>query len=106
MATRAGVCLPRPTFYPSVADLLSQTDRSIRGQSTVVNYTSFKMGYSILSLEASGHGKRSRYCSPAAVVATLEESIMDLILNKRDIPFRPDAEPYTKRKLLSDMLVR
>jgi hypothetical protein len=104
MATRAGVCLPRPTFYPSVADLLSQTDRSIRGQSTVVNFTSFRMGYSILSLEASGHGKRSRYCSPAAVVATLEESIMDLILKKRDIPFRPDAEPYTKRKLLSDML--
>jgi hypothetical protein len=23
---------------------------------------------------------------------------------KRDIPFRPDAEPYTKRKLLSDLL--
>jgi hypothetical protein len=64
------------------------------------------MGYSILSLEASENGKRSRYCSPAAMVATLEESIMDHILKKRDIPFRPDAEPYTKRKLLSDMLVQ
>ena len=98
------MCLSRPTFYPSVADLLTEDDRSIRGHRTVVNYTSFKMGYSILSLEASGNGTRSRYSSPAAIVATLEESIMDHILRKREIPFRPDAEPYTKRKLLSDLL--
>lgn len=104
MADRSGVCLSRPKFYPSVEDLLSEGDRLIRGHSAVVNYTSFKMGYSILSLEASVNGKRSRYASPTAILATLEESIMDHILNKREIPFNPDAEPYTKRKLLSDLL--
>ncbi|BBO67090.1 hypothetical protein DSCA_10200 [Desulfosarcina alkanivorans] len=104
MAERSGVCLSRPTFYPSVADLLSKDDRSIRGQRTVVNFTSFKMGYSILSLEASENGIRSRYSSPAAIVATIEESIMDHILKKREIPFRPDADPYVKRRLVSDLL--
>ncbi len=104
MAARSGVSLPRPTFYPSGTDLVSQEDRSIRGIKAIVNYTSFKMGYSILSLEASEKGKRSRYSSPDAILATLEEGIMDLILAKRAIPFNPDAEPYTKRRLLSELL--
>ena len=33
MAERSGVCLSRPTFYPSVEDLVSESDRSIRGHS-------------------------------------------------------------------------
>ncbi len=104
MAARSGVSLSRPTFYPSVTDLVSLEDRSTRGINAVVNYTSFKAGYTILSLEASQKGKRSRYSSPDAVLATLEEGIMDRILTKRAIPFNPDAEPYTKRRLLSDLL--
>ena len=104
MAARSGVSLSRPTFYPSVADLVSEEDRLTRGINAIVNYTNFKMGYSILSLEASEKGKRSRYSSPDAILATLEEAIMDLILTKRAIPFNPDAEPYTKRRLLSDLL--
>ncbi|MCB2146669.1 MAG: putative glycoside hydrolase [Deltaproteobacteria bacterium] len=104
MAERSGVSLSKPKFYPEVADLVSKNDRLIRGHSSVVSYTSFKMGYSILSLEASEKGKRSRYSSPAAILATLEEGIMDRILEKRGIPFNADAEPYTKRKLLSDLL--
>lgn len=104
MADRSGVDLFRPKFYPSMADLATKRDRSIRGQNTVVNFTSFKMGYSILSLESSENGYRSRHSSPASIVATLEESIMDHILEKREIPSRPDAEPYIKRKLISDLL--
>ncbi|MFO7715745.1 putative glycoside hydrolase [Desulfosarcina sp.] len=104
LADRAGICLPRPKFYPVLADLVLQDDRSIRGHRAVVNYTSFKMGYSILSLESSVDGKPSPYGSPAAILATLEEGLMDHILKIRSIPFNPDAEPYTKRKLLSDLL--
>ena len=104
MADRSGVDLSKPKYYPTMADLSSQKDRSIRGQNTVVNFTSFKTGYSILSLEASENGKRSGYSSPAAIVATLEESIMDHILEKRALPSRPAAEPYINRKLLSDLL--
>jgi hypothetical protein len=104
MADRTGVSLSKPTFYPPLADLMLEGDRSTRGIKTVVNHTSFKMGYTILSLEASEKGRRSRYSSPAAIVATLEEGIIDHILKQREIPFRVDAEPYTKRKLLSDLL--
>ena len=104
MAARYGLSLSRPTFYPSVADLASEEDRSTRGISAIVNFTSFQMGYSILSLEASEKGKRSRYSSPVAILATLEEGIMDRILTKRAIRFNPDAEPYTKRRLLSELL--
>jgi hypothetical protein len=104
MAARSGVTLSKPKFYPSVTDLLSEKDRSTQGINAVVNFTSFKMGYSILSLESSENGKRSRYSSPSAILATLEEGIMDHILKKRAVPFNPNGEPYTKRKLLSDLL--
>jgi hypothetical protein len=104
MAARSGVSLSKPKFYPSVTDLVSEKDRSTQGINAVVNFTSFKMGYSILSLEASENGKRSRHSNPSAILATLEEGIMDHILKKRAVPFNPNAEPYTKRKLLSDLL--
>jgi len=87
-----------------VAELSAESDRTVRGNKVLVNYTNFKSGYSILSLEASKNGLRSRYSSPAAILRTLEEGIMDHILTKRKIPFKADAEPYTKRKLLSDLL--
>lgn len=62
------------------------------------------MGYTILSLEAPEKGMKSCYSSPATVLATLEEGIMDHILRERAIPFNPDCEPYIKRKLLGDLL--
>lgn len=104
MADRSGTRLTRPKFYDSLAELKNEADRFIRGNTAVVNYTSFKAGYSILSLEASQKGKRSRFTSPSAVVGTLEESIMDHILQSRGISFTTNANPYTKRKLISDLL--
>lgn len=104
MAHRSGINLSRPQFYPTINELVSKNDHSTRGNSIVVNYTNFKLGYSIISLEASDKGERSRYSSPMAVLATLEEGIMDHILKERSVSFKPDAEPYTKRNLLSELL--
>ena len=104
MADRSGTCISKPKLYPSMADLKSAGDRSIRGNRAVVNYTSFKMGYSILSLESSKNGIRSRYSSPLAILGTLEESIVDHILKTRRISFQPDVEPYSKHLLLSVLL--
>ena len=64
LADRSGAFLTRPKFYPSVVELMAEGDRLIRGHSSVVNFTSFKSGYSILSLEAPTVGSRSRYSSP------------------------------------------
>ncbi|HSO18695.1 MAG TPA: putative glycoside hydrolase [Desulfosarcina sp.] len=105
LADRSGVALTPPQFYPTLADLTDSQDCSIRGHSTVVNYTSFKSGYSILSLEAPQQGKRSRYASPSAVMGTFEEGLMDHILRSREVRFNPNAEPHTKRKMLSDLLL-
>lgn len=104
MAARSGTPLTRPKYYATLSELKNEADRSIRGNNAVVNYTNFKAGYSILSLEASQEGQRSRYASPAAVVGTLEEGVMDHILQSRGISFRADANPHTKRKLISDLL--
>jgi hypothetical protein len=106
MAERAGITLSRPKFYPTVTDLASRKAHATLGDRGVVNYTSFKQGYSILSLEAADRGSRSPYSSPGAVLSTLEEGIMDHMLKTRGIAFKADAEPYTKRQLLSDMLSR
>jgi hypothetical protein len=104
MAARSGICLTQPKYYPSITDLASQKDRTILGINTIINFTSFEAGYSILSLEASENGIRSRYSTPYSVLATLEEGIVDRILRKRGVPFNPDAEPYTKLRHLSDLL--
>jgi hypothetical protein len=104
MAERYGVTLTRPAFYPSAAELAPQRDQSTQGRQAIVNYTSFQHGYSILSLEASEKGKRSPYSTPTAVLATLKEGIMDQILRKRGVAFHADAEPCTKRSLLSNLL--
>ena len=104
MADRSGTSLSQPKYYPTVAELIDKDDRSVRGNKSVVNFTSFRGGYSILSLEASEKGRRSPYSSPAAILSTLEEGIMDHILATRGIAFRADAEPYTKHKLLSELM--
>lgn len=104
MAARSGTRLTPPKYYASLDELKNEAGRSVRGNGAVVNYTNFKSGYSILSLEASRKGQRSRYTSPAAVVGTLEEGIMDHILQSRGIAFKINANPHTKCKLISDLL--
>jgi len=104
MAQRSGIDLTRPKFYPSASELTEKESLLVQGHSIVVNYTNYKMGYSIISLEAPKEGERSRYGSPASILATLDEGIIDHILQQRSIPFQADAEPYSKRKLLSDLL--
>ncbi len=106
LAMRSGTALTRPQFYPTAEALMHLDDRSVRGYRTVVNFTDFKKGYSILSLEAPQKGETVRYASPAAVLATLDEGIMDRILQRRAISCGPDAEPYVKKRLLSELLCR
>jgi hypothetical protein len=104
MADRSGTRLTPPKFYKTVAELMNEGDRSIHGNHSVVNYTNFKDGYSILSLEACQKDQRSRYTTPGALMGTLEEGIMDHILESRGISFQANAHPHTKRKRISDLL--
>ena len=104
LSHQSGIALTKPKFYPSISELNNRNDRLTMGHSVAVNYTNYKKGYSIISLEAPKKGKRSHYAYPGAVLATFDEGIVDHILEKRSIQFNPNAEPYTKRKLLVDLL--
>lgn len=99
-----GQLFPKPSFYPNVALLREKSDKHVRGHSAVVNYTDYAAGFSILSLEASGSGSPSKYRTPAAMLTTLDEGIMDHILAKRMVGFDADADPYVKRKKLVDLM--
>jgi hypothetical protein len=96
LAARSGVSLSAPTFYPSLADLRNSHDRITVGHHTVINYTNFRKGYSILSLETSRKNYRSPYTSPMAMLATLDEGVMDHILCERGIAFGRMTSPKTK----------
>ena len=104
LSQQSGIALTEPKFYPTTSELNNQNDRLTMGHSVAVNYTNYKKGYSIISLEAPIKGKRPHYAYPGAVLATLDEGIVDHILERRSIQFNTNAEPYTKRKLLADLL--
>lgn len=104
LAQLSGTQLPQPKYYPTISELTNQKGRSVKGHSLVVNYTNYNMGYSIISLESSKKGKQSHYTSLAAVLATMDEGIMDHILKERSISSNVSLTPYAKRKLLIDLL--
>lgn len=96
LAARDGIELTAPEFYPPLADIRANKDRVTAGRHTVVNYTNFNRGYSVLSLETSRKGYRSPYTTPTAMLATLDEGIMDHILKERGIDFGRMTGPGTK----------
>jgi hypothetical protein len=88
---------PEPQFYPSVADLDDRVERVIPGKSRIINLTSYKQGYTIISLEKYRRGSGKSYATLNQVLATLEEGIMDRILTARRIPFSRFT-PKSKKK--------
>jgi hypothetical protein len=96
LASRGGVDLSAPVFYPPLAQIRANRDKVTAGRHTVVNYTNYGRGYSILSLETSRKGYPSPYSTPTAMLATLDEGIMDHVLKERGIGFGRMASPATK----------
>lgn len=104
LSRRAGTTFPAPRFYPPVADLREREDRLVRGNNTIVNYTDYTAGYSILSLEAPTKTATSRFGTLSSILRTLDEGIIDCILSRRITAFNSAAEPGAKRKYLSELL--
>jgi hypothetical protein len=96
LAARTGADLSVPVFYAPLTELRNRQDRITVGRHTVVNYTNFSKGYSVLSLEVSRKGYRSPYTTPIAMLATLDEGLMDHILTERDIGFGRMTSPEAK----------
>jgi len=104
LAVRLKRTFPAPKFYPSVREIIHNDTRIIPGDHRVVNFTNYKQGYSIVSLEESRNGVKSAYSTLIQVLETLDEGIMDRILASREIPFSGLTSKYNKKLRLADLL--
>jgi hypothetical protein len=103
---KAGVPFPEPEFYPRLEDLRARPDLVVAGGSTIVNHTSYQAGYSILSLDGLAAGGEKRYSTIMDLLATLDESIIDRILTRRDVAFSSLTGYSTKLSRLARLLVQ
>jgi len=106
LAVRLNQTFPDPQFYPPVTEIIHNDERIIPGDHRVVNFTSYKQGYSIVSLEESKNGGKGAYSTLIQVLETLDEGIMDRILATRQIPFSRQTSKYNKKVRLADLLCK
>jgi len=104
IAGRLNQVFVEPQYYPSVADLGDKVERTVPGKSRIVNLTSYKQGYTIISLEKYRRGSGKSYSTLNQVLGTLEEGIMDRILAARQIPFSRFTPKYKKKSRLVALL--
>jgi len=104
LAARLNQTFPAPQFYPPVTQIIQNDERVIPGNHRVVNFTNYKQGYSIVSLEESKNGRKSVYSTLIQVMETLDEGIMDQILATRKIPVSRLTCKYNKKVRLAELL--
>ncbi len=106
LAVRLNQTFPAPQFYPSVTEIIHNDERIIPGDHRVVNFTNYKQGYSIVSLEEPKNGSRHSYSTLIQVLETLDEGIIDRILATRKIPFSRLTGKNVKKVRLADLLCK
>ncbi len=100
----AGSSFPKPVMYPPLENLRGRDDLVMPGRSEIINFTRYRDGYSILSLDESIEEKYE-YATIMGVVSTLDESIADRILTARGIALSSWANRYAKDKHIVDLIV-
>ncbi len=103
---RSGNQFPQPELYPSLDELRLQDHLVMPGRAKVINYTNYREGYSIVSLEESVVGERNAYGTIINVLSTLDEGIMDCILASREIDFSIWTGRHTKATLITRLILR
>lgn len=98
--------LPHPRFYPSVAELKHRKDKIVKGHTTRVNYTNYRKGYSVLSLEKPFGNLTRNYSTPTLAVHSLDEAILDLLLKKNNLPLNRRSGKYSKSIRIAGLLCR
>ena len=106
LALRLNQTFPVPQFYPSLTEIIHNKERIVPGNHRIVNFTNYKQGYSIVSLEESKNGSKGPYSTLIQVLETLDEGIMDQILATRKIPFSRQTCKYNKKLRLADLLCK
>jgi hypothetical protein len=106
LSVRLNQTFPQPEFYPSLTEIIHNEDRIIAGDHRVVNFTNYKLGYSIVSLEESKNSAKGAYATLIQVLETLDEGIVDRILATRNIPFSKRTCRYNKKVRLAGLLCK
>lgn len=106
LAARTGSLFPEPEFYLSLEDLKNRDDFILAGLTKVINQTSYREGYSILSLDASANGEKSHFSTLTDVASTLDESIIDRILICRGISVSKWTSRRTKIARLTNLIIQ
>ncbi len=106
LAARAGTPFPEPAFYSSLDDLRGREDLLLTGQTKIVNHTKYREGYSILSLDDPVEGRKNEYATLTDVSSTLDESIIDRVLNSRGIAVSKWTSHRTKVSHITKLIVQ
>jgi hypothetical protein len=106
LETRAGSPFPEPEFYPPIEDLKNRDDLTMLGRTMTINYTCYREGYSILSLDDSANGGMNEYATITDVISTLDESIIDQILVIRNCPFSRWTSRRAKLTNITTLLIQ
>ncbi len=106
LSRRSGVRLTLPKLYPALADLRSLPDCMITAAKKPVNLTCYRKGYSVVSLQPPDPASGLNAATPAGLIMTLDESILDRILTRRRIHFGPRTSKRVKAGLVARLMCR
>ncbi len=106
LARRNGVRLTTPKLYPELADLRSLPDNLISLAAKPVNLTCYRKGYSVVSLRTPEPACRLNASTPAKMIMTFDESILDRILTRRRIDFGSRISKRVKAGLVARLMCR
>lgn len=106
LAARMETSFPEPVFYPRLEDLKKSDDLVMPGRTKIINNTSYKGGYSILSLDDPVDGKKNKYTTISGVASTLDESIVDKILTLRKFTLSLWTSRRTKIMYITNLLIQ
>jgi hypothetical protein len=106
LAARTSTSFPKPQFYPLLEELKHRDDLILQGHSKIINQTCYQEGYSILSLDESVVDEKHKYTTISSVALTLDESIIDRILTKRNCSFTFWTSPRAKLKHITNLIVQ
>ena len=106
LAGLTGRELLEPEFYPPLTDLRTQSDLIESGRTRIINFTSYRDGYSILSLDESLENEKNDYATLLDIVSTLDESIVDRILTDRGIAFSSWPNRTVKDSHISNLMIQ
>ena len=106
LAARLNQTFPTPQFYPSITEISQNDNRIISGKRRIVNFTNYRQGYSIVSLEQTKNHRKGGYSTLIQVLETIDEGIIDQILTIRAIPFSRLTSKYIKKVRLADLICK